>query len=62
MVEIDFSMENIKKCLCTQCNVQIQSQCVKDKEKILVEITMKSLKSSKRPKSSINNHKIYFFS
>jgi hypothetical protein len=45
MVEIDFSMDNIKKCLCTQCHVQLQSQCVRDKEKILLEITMQDLDS-----------------
>lgn len=32
-MSIDFSMENIKKCLCMRCPVQMESQCVKNKEK-----------------------------
>jgi hypothetical protein len=45
MYKIDFSMENIEKCLCTRCAVQIESQCVKDKEKIMLLIRNQDLDS-----------------
>ncbi len=48
MVGIDFSMENIKKCLCTMCAVQIESQCVRDKQKIMLLITQQDLDSPMR--------------
>jgi hypothetical protein len=48
MSKIDFSMENIKKCLCTKCAVQIDSQCVKDKKKIMLLITQQDLDSPMR--------------
>jgi len=31
-MQIDFSMENIKKCLCMKCAVQIESKCVKNQD------------------------------
>lgn len=43
--KIDFSMENIKKCLCPRCAVQIESQCVKDKQKIVLLIKNQDLDS-----------------
>jgi hypothetical protein len=48
MTRIDFSMENIKKCLCTKCAVQIESQCVKDKQKIMLLMTQQDLDSPMR--------------
>ena len=42
---IEFSMENIKKCLCMKCAVQIESQCVKDKEQIMLLIKNQDLDS-----------------
>ncbi|MDD3985324.1 MAG: DUF2769 domain-containing protein [Methanobacterium sp.] len=45
MVNIEFSMENIKKCLCMKCPVQIKSQCVKDKQKIMLLIKNQDLDS-----------------
>jgi hypothetical protein len=48
MGKIDFSMENIKKCLCSKCPVQIESQCVKDKQKIMLLITQQDLDSPMR--------------
>ena len=45
---IDFSMENIKKCLCIKCAVQIESQCVKDKEKIMLLMKNQDLDSPMR--------------
>jgi hypothetical protein len=45
MGKIDFSMENIKKCLCEKCAVQIESQCVKDKQKLMLLITQQDLDS-----------------
>ena len=45
MRKIDFTMENIKKCVCTKCAVQIESQCVKDKLKIMLLITQQDLDS-----------------
>lgn len=48
MPKIEFSMENIKKCLCTKCAVQIESKCVKDKQKIMLLITQQDLDSPMR--------------
>lgn len=31
MVNIDFNMDNIQKCLCPGCPVQAKSECVQDK-------------------------------
>ena len=42
---IEFSMENIKKCLCMKCAVQIESKCVKDKEKVMLLIKNQDLDS-----------------
>ena len=47
-MKIDFSMENINKCLCSECPVQIDSQCVKDKQKIMLLITQQDLDSPMR--------------
>jgi len=41
-------MENIRKCLCTKCAVQIESQCAKDKEKIMLLMTYQDLDSPMR--------------
>lgn len=48
MTDIDFSMENIQKCLCCRCAVQIESQCVKDKQKIMLLMTYQDLDSPMR--------------
>ena len=48
MVGIDFSMENIKKCLCSKCAVQIESQCARDKQKIMLLMTQQDLDSPMR--------------
>ena len=45
MENIEFSMENIKKCLCMRCAVQIESQCVKDKQQIMLLIKNQDLDS-----------------
>ncbi len=45
MQKIDFSMGNINKCLCTRCAVQIESQCVKDKEKLMLLMKNQDLDS-----------------
>jgi hypothetical protein len=37
MLKIDFSQENMEKCLCTECPVQKKSSCVKDQLKIMQE-------------------------
>ena len=42
---IEFSMENIKKCLCMKCAVQIESKCVKDEEKVMLLIKNQDLDS-----------------
>jgi hypothetical protein len=42
---IDFSMENINKCLCMRCAVQIESKCVKDKQKLMLLIKNQDLDS-----------------
>ncbi len=31
MAKVPFTMENIKKCICTKCPVQANSKCAKDK-------------------------------
>jgi hypothetical protein len=48
MAAIDFCMENIKKCLCKDCKVQIDSLCVRDKLKIMLLITQQDLDSPMR--------------
>ena len=42
---IDFSMQNIKKCLCMKCAVQIESQCMKDKQKLMLLMKNQDLDS-----------------
>ena len=37
MFEIDFNQENMEKCLCAECPVQLKSSCVKDQLKIMEE-------------------------
>ncbi len=37
MPKVDFNLDNIKKCQCTVCPVQAQSQCASEKMKILKE-------------------------
>ena len=41
-MEIEFTPENIKKCLCSQCKVQGKSRCVKDKMTMLQEKALSS--------------------
>jgi NifB/MoaA-like Fe-S oxidoreductase len=48
MAKIEFSMENILKCLCSKCAVQIESSCVKDKQKIMLLMTQQDLDSPMR--------------
>jgi hypothetical protein len=48
--KVPFTMEKIMKCVCPQCPVQGNSQCVKDKMEKLPEI-MKNSSESKVPKS-----------
>lgn len=48
MSRIELSMENINLCLCSKCAVQIESQCVKDKQKIMLLITQQDLDSPMR--------------
>jgi len=38
MLKIDFNLENMEKCLCDDCPVQVKSSCVKDQKKIMQEI------------------------
>jgi hypothetical protein len=38
MLEIDFNVENMEKCLCADCPVQSKSSCVNDQLKITEEI------------------------
>jgi Protein of unknown function (DUF2769). len=42
MVEVEFTPENIEKCLCNKCNVQGKSQCVKDNMILLQEKALSS--------------------
>lgn len=37
MLKIEFNLENMEKCLCTECPVQAESSCVKDQLKIMEE-------------------------
>lgn len=41
-MEIEFNLENIEKCLCSQCKVHEKSKCVKDKMIILQEKALSS--------------------
>jgi hypothetical protein len=45
MQKIEFSMENIKRCLCSVCDVQKKSDCVKDKQKMMLLIKNQDLDS-----------------
>ena len=45
---IDFSMQNIKKCLCMKCAVQIESQCRKDKQTLMLLMENQDLDSPMR--------------
>ncbi|MDN5373750.1 MAG: hypothetical protein PWP32_515 [Methanothermobacter sp.] len=47
-MEVDFSMENIRRCLCLECPVQRESRCVRDKKKIMLLITQQDLDSAMR--------------
>lgn len=42
MVKIDFSVKNIKKCLCPECPVQAESECAEGKRRIMLEIAWSS--------------------
>lgn len=42
---IDFSMTNIETCLCMRCAVQIESQCIKDKQKLMLLMKNQDLDS-----------------
>ncbi|MEN6591677.1 MAG: DUF2769 domain-containing protein [Methanobacterium sp.] len=42
MVKIDFSVRNIKKCLCPGCPVQKESECAEGKRRIMLEIAYSS--------------------
>ncbi|REE25250.1 uncharacterized protein DUF2769 [Methanothermobacter defluvii] len=47
-MEVDFSMKNIRRCLCLDCPVQRNSRCVADKKKIMLLITQQDLDSAMR--------------
>jgi len=47
-MDVDFSMENIRRCLCLDCPVQRNSKCVADKKKIMLLITQQDLDSAMR--------------
>jgi len=38
MFKIDFNQENLEKCLCLNCPVQVNSPCIKDQIKLMEEI------------------------
>ena len=42
MVNIDFSVKNIKRCLCPGCPVQKESICAEGKRRIMLEIAYSS--------------------
>lgn len=42
MVNIDFSVKNIKRCLCPDCPVQKESICAEGKRRIMLEIAYSS--------------------
>jgi hypothetical protein len=44
-VEVEFNLENLKKCLCDCCPVQNKTRCVLDKMKIIQEISQDDLDS-----------------
>ncbi|HEX7467745.1 MAG TPA: DUF2769 domain-containing protein, partial [Methanobacterium sp.] len=41
-MQIDFSVKNIKRCLCPQCPVQAESECAEGKRRIMLEIAWSS--------------------
>lgn len=44
-MEVEFNLENLKKCLCDCCPVQNKTRCVLDKMKIIQEISQDDLDS-----------------
>jgi len=38
MLKIDFNLENMEKCLCSECPVQSKNSCVKDHLKMIEEV------------------------
>ncbi len=38
MLKIDFNLENLEKCLCSECPVQTKSSCINDQMKIIEEV------------------------
>lgn len=45
MVEVEFTRDNIIRCLCKKCAVQVGSQCVKNKLGLMLLITQQDLDS-----------------
>ena len=41
-MEIEFTVKNIKKCLCPECPVQAESECAEGKRRIMLEIAYSS--------------------
>jgi hypothetical protein len=48
-VKVFFSEENVQKCLCVDCPVQANSQCIKEKSNRMGEVTVKFLNSEILP-------------
>lgn len=41
-MEIEFTVKNIKKCICLECPVQSESECIEGKRRIMLEIAYSS--------------------
>jgi hypothetical protein len=42
LIDIDFSVKNIKRCLCPSCPVQAESECAEGVRRIMLEIAYSS--------------------
>lgn len=51
MTKVDFSMDNIKKCICAKCPVQAKSECAKNKSEMMMKMMGSSESMKMVPKA-----------
>lgn len=49
MATVDFSLENVQKCICKTCPVQVDSACVKEKQMKVTEMMPKIMAGEMKP-------------
>ncbi|EKQ54053.1 MAG: Protein of unknown function (DUF2769) [Methanobacterium sp. Maddingley MBC34] len=50
MSKVEFSLENVKKCICNTCPVQVDSACFKEKQMKVQEMMPKIMAGEMAPK------------